>query len=69
MAVRPLRSEVALRYQDWVAGRRAFVADRSEGRLGYLHVPDMMAPGWAQLHRDLSRETARDGLVLDVRGN
>jgi tricorn protease len=69
VAVRPLRSETALRYQDWVAGRRAFVADRSEGRLGYLHVPDMMAPGWAQLHRDLSRETARDGLVLDVRGN
>jgi tricorn protease len=69
VAVRPLRSEAALRYQDWVAGRRAFVSDRSEGRLGYLHVPDMAAPGWAQLHRDLGRETARDGLVLDVRGN
>jgi tricorn protease len=69
VVVRPLTSETALRYQDWVAGRRAFVADRSEGRLGYLHVPDMMAPGWAQLHRDLTRETARDGLVLDVRGN
>jgi tricorn protease len=69
VVVRPLASEAALRYQDWVAGRRAFVADRSEGRLGYLHVPDMMAPGWAQLHRDLSRETSREGLVLDVRGN
>jgi tricorn protease len=69
VVVRPLASDAALRYQDWVAGRRAFVADRSEGRLGYLHVPDMMAPGWAQLHRDLSRETSRDGLVLDVRGN
>ena len=69
VVVRPLRSEAALRYQDWVAGRRAFVAERSGGRLGYLHVPDMMAPGWAQLHRDLSRETAREGLVLDVRGN
>ncbi|HZG91403.1 MAG TPA: S41 family peptidase [Pseudonocardia sp.] len=69
VVVRALHSEAALRYQDWVAGRRAFVADRSEGRLGYLHVPDMMAPGWAQLHRDLSRETARDGLILDVRGN
>ena len=45
------------------------MADRSEGRLGYLHVPDMVASGWAQLHRDLSRETARDGLILDVRGN
>jgi tricorn protease len=69
VVVRPLSSEAALRYQDWVAGRRAFVADRSEGRLGYLHVPDMMAPGWAQLHRDLGRETSRDGLILDVRGN
>ena len=69
VVVRPLRSEGALRYQDWVANRRAFVAERSDGRLGYLHVPDMMAPGWAQLHRDLSRETAREGLVLDVRGN
>jgi tricorn protease len=69
VVVRPLASEGALRYQDWVAGRRAFVADRSEGRLGYLHVPDMMAPGWAQLHRDLGREIARDGLILDVRSN
>jgi tricorn protease len=69
VVVRPLSSEAELRYQDWVAGRRAFVADRSEGRLGYLHVPDMVASGWAQLHRDLSRETARDGLILDVRGN
>ncbi|QYN36600.1 PDZ domain-containing protein [Pseudonocardia sp. DSM 110487] len=69
VVVKPLGSEAALRYQDWVAGRRAFVADRSEGRLGYLHVPDMGAQGWAQLHRDLTRETSRDGLILDVRGN
>jgi tricorn protease len=69
VVVKPLASEAELRYQDWVAGRRALVADRSEGRLGYLHVPDMVASGWAQLHRDLGRETARDGLVLDVRGN
>ncbi|GAA1841533.1 S41 family peptidase [Pseudonocardia ailaonensis] len=69
VVVRPLEGEQALRYQDWVAGRRAFVADRSEGRLGYLHVPDMVASGWAQLHRDFAREARRDGLVLDVRGN
>jgi tricorn protease len=69
VVVRPLGDEDELRYQDWVAGRRAFVTERSGGRLGYLHVPDMMAPGWAQLHRDLSREIARDGLVLDVRLN
>ena len=69
VAVRPLDSEAELRYQDRVARLRAEVAARSGGRLGYLHVPDMMGYGWAQLHRDLARETARDGLVLDVRGN
>ncbi|MFR9806115.1 S41 family peptidase [Pseudonocardia sp. RS010] len=69
VVVTPLSSELDLRYHDWVAGRRAFVADRSEGRLGYLHVPDMVASGWAQLHRDFAREARRDGLVLDVRGN
>lgn len=69
VVVTPLRDDGQLRYQDWVAGRRAFVADRSEGRLGYLHLPDMVANGWAQLHRDLSRETARDGLIVDVRDN
>jgi tricorn protease len=69
VVVQPLAGEEQLRYQDWVAGRRAFVADRSEGRLGYLHVPDMVANGWAQLHRDLRRETAREGLIVDVREN
>jgi tricorn protease len=69
VVVLPLDDEQQLRYQDWVAGRRAFVADRSEGRLGYLHLPDMVANGWAQLHRDLRRETAREGLIVDVRGN
>ena len=63
----PTRS--ALRYHDWVAGRRAHVHELSGGRLGYLHVPDMVGSGWAQLHRDLRVEVAREGLVVDVREN
>ncbi|MFJ6772594.1 PDZ domain-containing protein, partial [Kitasatospora sp. NPDC091257] len=65
----PLADEEALRYHDWVAGRRAAVRELSGGRLGYLHLPDMQTAGWAQLHRDLSSEMAREGLVVDVRGN
>ncbi|HXW45734.1 MAG TPA: PDZ domain-containing protein, partial [Streptosporangiaceae bacterium] len=53
VVVTPLRSEVRLRYQDWVAGRRARVRELSGGRLGYLHVPDMVSGGWADFHRDL----------------
>ncbi len=69
VVVVPLPDEEPLRYHDWVAGRRAHVHAASGGRLGYLHVPDMVGSGWAQLHRDLRVEMARDGLVLDVREN
>ncbi|MFI1887157.1 S41 family peptidase [Streptomyces jumonjinensis] len=65
----PLADEEPLRYHAWVADRRAYVHERSGGRLGYLHVPDMQAPGWAQIHRDLRIEVAREGLVVDVREN
>jgi tricorn protease len=69
IVVIPLADEMPLRYHDWVAGRRAEVHRATEGRVGYLHVPDMTACGWAQLHRDLHREVAREALVLDVRSN
>jgi tricorn protease len=65
----PLHDDRRLRYQDWVAGRRQFVRERSDGRIGYLHVPDMMGEGWAHLHRDLRAEMGRDALIVDVRGN
>jgi tricorn protease len=65
----PLADEEPLRYHAWVADRRAYVHEQSGGRLGYLHVPDMQAPGWAQIHRDLRIEVAREGLVVDVREN
>jgi tricorn protease len=69
VVVLPLRSERRLRYQDWVTGRRRLVRELSGGRLGYLHIPDMMGEGWAHFHRDMRTEMARDGLVFDVRGN
>jgi tricorn protease len=69
VAIVPLRSDRRLRYQDWVASRRRLVRELGDGRLGYLHIPDMMGEGWADFHRDLRTELARDGLVFDVRGN
>jgi tricorn protease len=69
VVVIPLSDDRRLRYQDWVASRRALVRTRSDGRVGYLHVPDMMGEGWAHLHRDLRAEMGRDALIVDVRGN
>lgn len=69
VAVIPLASEQPLRYQAWVASRIAYVTRVSEGRLGYLHVPDMMAAGWAQLHRGLDLAMAHEAVIADVRYN
>ena len=65
----PLRDDRRLRYQDWVAGRRQAVRELGRGRVGYLHIPDMQAPGWAQFHRDLRAEMSHDAVIIDVRGN
>ncbi|MEH0444516.1 MULTISPECIES: S41 family peptidase [unclassified Streptomyces] len=69
VAVVPLVDERPLRYQDWVAKRRAVVRALSGGRCGYLHIPDMGGSGWAQFNRDLRMEVSRPALIVDVRGN
>ncbi|MGW1596423.1 S41 family peptidase [Streptomyces sp. NPDC002343] len=69
VAVVPLVDERPLRYQDWVAKRRQVVRELSEGRCGYLHIPDMGGSGWAQFNRDLRMEMSRPALIVDVRGN
>ncbi|MFL6110631.1 MAG: PDZ domain-containing protein [Catenulispora sp.] len=65
----PLEDERLLRYQAWVADRRADVHARSCGRLGSVHLPDQAARGWAAFHRDLATQTAREGLIVDTRDN
>ncbi|MGA5259884.1 S41 family peptidase [Streptomyces sp. ECR3.8] len=69
VAVVPLTDETPLRYQDWVAKRRAVVRELSGGRCGYLHIPDMGGSGWAQFNRDVRMEVSRPALIVDVRGN
>ncbi|MFB7663842.1 PDZ domain-containing protein [Kitasatospora sp. NPDC056138] len=65
----PLADDEPLRYHDWVADRRAAVRELSAGRLGYLHIPDMQSNGWAQIHRDLKVELAKEGVIVDIREN
>jgi tricorn protease len=65
----PLDAELELRYLDWVDQRRHLVHEASDGRIGYLHVPDMASAGWAAFHRDLRVEISRDALILDTRYN
>jgi tricorn protease len=69
VTVRALASEAPARYRDWVEAKRAYVHATSEGRVGYVHIPDMGPDGFAQFHRSYLVEYDRDALVVDVRAN
>ena len=59
-----------LGYENWVEDRRERVAQLSDGRLGYLHIRDMMSDSLEQFKRDLRQEAAEhEGVVVDVRRN
>ena len=69
VAIDALRSEELLRYRDWVERNRAHVRAETEGRVGYIHVPDMGPWGYAEFHRYFGTEVDRPGLIIDVRQN
>ena len=64
-----LKDEVPARYRDWVERNRRWVHEQSKGRVGYLHLPDMMSAGFAEFHRYFIVECERDGMIVDVRYN
>jgi tricorn protease len=69
LLVKALASESSLRYRAWVDAKRAYVHERSDGRVGYVHIPDMGPWGFAEFHRGYLTEFDRRGLIVDVRYN
>lgn len=67
--VRGVGSEQDLWYLDMVLRRRALVAELSDGRLGYVHVPNMGAEGIAEFIKWYYGQIRKQGLVVDVRNN
>jgi tricorn protease len=69
VTVKTLYTEDPLRYREWVNYNRQLVHEASGGRIGYVHIPDMGAAGFAEFHRGFLPEVNREGLIVDVRFN
>ena len=67
--VKTLADERRARYRQWVETNRQQVHQETEGRVGYVHVPDMGTFGYAEFHRYYLAESEREGLIVDVRFN
>jgi len=69
VAYRPITSEAALLYKEWVDGNRKKVDKATGGRVGYLHLPDMGGPGIYEFIKWFYPQIRKEGLVIDVRSN
>ena len=67
--VRALRTEYAARYREWVERNVQRVATATDGKIGYLHIPNMGTAGLIEFHRYFLSQTDKDGLIIDVRFN
>jgi tricorn protease len=65
----PITSEQDLIYLEWVTNNRRRTSELSNGRLGYIHVPDMGAPGLREFIKAYYAQIRKEGLVVDVRAN
>jgi tricorn protease len=64
-----LTSELNLRYVDWVSARRAMVDRLSNGRIGYIHLPNTAVDGNRELFRGMLAYADKDALIIDDRYN
>ncbi len=67
--VKPMGSEWRLRYYDWVARQREYVTKASEGKIGYIHIPDMGGWGMAEFLKQYYPQRNKEALLVDVRFN
>lgn len=67
--VKATRSLAGAWYRDWVESNRKYIHEKSKGKIGYVHVPDMGVEGFAEFYRSYNQEHDYEGLVIDVRYN
>jgi len=69
VVIRPMRSERRLRYVDWVRRNREYVSQKTGGKVGYIHLPDMGGNGLIAFDTWFYPQVDKQALVVDVRWN
>ncbi len=69
VTVKASSDEMSARYREWVEHNRRVVHEKSDGKVGYVHIPDMSPRGFAEFHRSYLAEYDYPALLVDVRFN
>ncbi len=69
VVVTTIDSDADLRYRSWIEANRAYVDRKTEGRVGYVYVPNTGADGQNDLMRQFTGQRGKDALIIDERWN
>ena len=64
-----MASEQGLRYQEWVRENARIVDSLSNGRIGYVHLPNTAVPGHRELYEHFPPQHLKEAMILDDRYN
>lgn len=65
----PIDNEGPLYYRDWIEKNRKRVDEATKGKVGYIHVPDMLQTGLNEFARQFYPQLKKSALIIDMRGN
>jgi len=65
----PVDDEHGLYYFDWVQENLAKVDKATQGKVGYIHIPDMGVGGLNEFVKYYYPQLRKEALIVDVRGN
>lgn len=69
VTVIPTDDERELYYYNWVQGNIEKVNKATDGKVGYVHIPDMGVGGLNEFARNFYPQLRKKALIIDVRGN
>jgi tricorn protease len=69
ITVVPTADEAALYYKAWVQKNVDDVSKKTNGEVGYIHIPDMGREGLNEFTKQYFPQIKKKALIVDVRGN
>jgi tricorn protease len=69
VTVVPIASEGDVRRIEWIKSNREQVAEATDGRVGYVYVPDTGGGGYASFTREYFAQQRHDAVIIDERWN
>lgn len=69
VTVVPIGNEASLYYYNWVQKNIETVSKATDGKVGYIHIPDMGVPGLNEFSKHFYPQLKKEALIIDDRGN